>query len=168
MAKAPTGSYDRTFEGDVTQRVPELDGYFDLIVSWQVLEHVKPLARALENLRSYLWPGGKLVVQMSGTFSAFGLINRTTPQRLGKRAMARLLKRDPTTVFPAHYDRCWYAALEKIMQPWSEFMIVPRYGGARYFSFSPLLQRLYFVGEDWVCRNNYRNLATHYIVKATK
>src|SRR5713101_5011048 len=43
LAKAPEGSYDAVLEGDVAERHPQLEGRFDLIVSWQVLEHVKPL-----------------------------------------------------------------------------------------------------------------------------
>src|SRR5262245_31215661 len=37
LAKAPAGSYDEMWESDVAQKVTELEGGFNLIVSWQVL-----------------------------------------------------------------------------------------------------------------------------------
>ena len=58
MEHAPEGSYDEMFVGDITKRVAELEGRFDLIICFQVLEHVKPLDDAIENLRCYLRPGG--------------------------------------------------------------------------------------------------------------
>src|SRR5881628_2346064 len=41
MALALPGSYDEQVQATAEQRVPELVGRFDLIVSWQVLEHVR-------------------------------------------------------------------------------------------------------------------------------
>lgn len=168
LERAPAGSYDELHVADVVQRVPELQGRFDLVVSWQVLEHVKPLAAALDNIRSYLRPGGRAVVQLSGRFSVFGLINMVIPQRLGILAMQRLLNRDPETVFPAYYDRCTYYGLVDMLGNWSEIEIVPRYNGAGYLSFFAPAQRAYLWYEDWACRNERQNLATHYLVTAVK
>lgn len=166
LRKAPPGSYDELHIADVARRQPQLEGRFDLIVSWQVLEHVKPLRVALENLRAYLRPGGRMVVQFSGKFSAFGLINMAVPNRLGVWAMERLLHRDPETVFPAWYDRCWHGALRSLLQPWHSSEVLPRYRGAGYFAFMPLLQRTYLAYEDWARRRHHPNLATHYLVTA--
>lgn len=166
LDKAPPHSYDETFESDVSEYVPALAGSFDLVVSWQVLEHVKPLDRALENLRCYLRPGGRLVALLSGTFSAFGLINLVVPQHLGLWAMHRLLGRDPTTVFPAYYDRCWYSALNRTLTTWQSAKVEPLYRGAGYFAFSPAIQALYLGYESWACRSKRSNLATHYLISA--
>jgi SAM-dependent methyltransferase len=144
-----------------------LEDRFDLIVSWQVFEHVKPLDAAMDNLRTYLRPNGRLVAQFSGAFSVFGLINRVVPQRLGCWAMEHLLGRPPETVFPAYYHRCWYRALTSMLSSWQSFEIVPRYVGAGYFRFSRVLQRLYLAYEDRVARER-PNLATHYVIATVR
>jgi SAM-dependent methyltransferase len=156
------------WESDVVQRVPELENRFDLVVSWQVLEHVKPLDMAMENLRSYLRPNGRLVALLSGTFSAFGLINQVVPQRLGVWAMCKLLRRDPETVFPAYYHCCWHDALKRMLSSWQEAEVVALYRGAGYFAFSLLLQRLYLHYEEWAWCGRRYNLATHYLVQGRR
>ena len=168
LQKAPPGSYDEIIQADVATCLQSMEGKFDMILSWMVLEHVKPLGKALENIRSYLRPGGVLVTQLAGTFSGFGVINKLVPQKLGVGAMGILLARAPETVFPAYYDHCYYSALIRFLSPWSESKVIPLYRGAGYFGFSPLLQGLYLKYEDWVIRANYLNLATHYFVMARK
>ena len=37
-----------------------------------------------------------------------------------------------------------------------------------YFDFSPTLQKVYLTYENWALNNDHRNLATHYLVSATK
>ena len=168
LAAAPPGSYDRVIVADVTKRQPELEGCADLVVSWQVLEHVAPLGDAIANIHSYLRPGGLFVAQLSGGRSAFALINRAIPHRLAKVAMKRLLRRDPASVFPAPYDRCTYSALSRTLADWSDVRIVPRYCGSQYFGFLPPLQTLYVRIEDLIVRGNHKNLATHYLVVARR
>lgn len=161
---APDDAYDETLAGDVTIYQRELEGRFDLIVCWQVLEHVKPLRTALENIRSYLRPSGRFVGQLSGTFSPFGLVNRAIPHRAAVTVLHRFLGRDPESVFPAYYDKCWYSALVDLGRDWHEFRVDPRYAGATYFGFSRTLQRAYLSYEEWTLRNEHRNLATHYLL----
>ena len=168
LAKAPVNSYDAMFETDVAHRLRELEGCFDLVVSWQVLEHVKPLDRTLENLHAYLRPRGRLVALLSGTFSAFGLINKLVPQQLGAWSMKKLLGRDPSTVFPAYYHLCWYNALKRELRDWSACEISPFYCGARYFRFSRAVLSAYLCYEEWAMRTGRYNLATHYLIHALK
>ncbi len=168
LEAAPPGSYQRIVVGDINQEVPDLCDQFDLIVSYQVLEHVKPLEAAFANFHRYLRPGGRVVAQMSGAFSAFGVINRLVPQRLGIWALDHLVGRPRETVFPAFYHRCSYGQLARILQPWGQWEITPRFDGAAYFRFSRVLQAAYMAYEEWALRGNHRNLATHYLVVATK
>lgn len=72
LASAPTGSYDDVVASDVRARVPSLIGQFDAIISWQVLEHVKPLPTAIENLRSYLRPGGSSLLSSRARWGCSG------------------------------------------------------------------------------------------------
>jgi SAM-dependent methyltransferase len=168
LEAAPPGSYDQMVASDVATFRPELADRFDLVLSWQVLEHVKPLALALENIRRYLTPGGLFLAQLSGRFSAFALLNQLLPHRLSVWALRRFLGRDPRTVFPAHYDQCWYGALVRITSPWSEATVLPRYRGSGYFKFLDVLERTYLVYEDWAVRRGHRNLATHYLISARR
>jgi SAM-dependent methyltransferase len=164
LAQAPKGAYDETITGDVTVHRAELERCFDIVLCWQVLEHVKPLADALENIRSYLVPSGRFVGQLSGAFSPFGLVNRAVPHGLAVAVLQRLLQRDPDTVFPAYYDKCWYSALMRLGEPWNSFHIEPRYAGATYFAFAAPLQRMYLHYEEWTIRDAHPNLATHYLL----
>ena len=168
LAAAPAGSYDEVWVRDVTERVPELVGRFDLAVSWNLFEHVRPIDAALAYVRAYLRPGGRLVALLSGAFAVFAVANRLVPGELGRRVMQRLHGRDPDTVFRSYYDRCWYGALETVLRSWSEAEIVPLYRGAEYFNFSPLLRRAYVRYEDWAAEGGHRNLATHYLVDAVR
>ncbi|MGH2534741.1 MAG: class I SAM-dependent methyltransferase [Thermomicrobiales bacterium] len=166
LSLAPSGSYDETWAKDVTTHIPDLDGRFDLIVSWQVLEHVKPMETAIANIHRYLAPGGRFVALLSGSFAAFAILNRLIPDRLGKLLMKRLLHRDPKTVFTAHYDRCRNGALRQMLATWHATEIVPISIGAVYFGFSPPIQKLYLAYENWAVRGEHKNLATHYIITA--
>lgn len=168
LERAPIGSYDSVVVADVTETLPVLGQSFDLIVSFQVLEHVKSIDQALDNLRMYLRPGGRLVAQLSGTFSLFGLANRLIPQPTVTWLLRRLLRRDPETVFPAHYHHCWYSALELILEPWAAAEITPYWRGAGYLGFFRPLQAGYLVYEEWVRVSNRRNLAPYYLVDAMR
>jgi SAM-dependent methyltransferase len=168
LAAAPAGSYDETQTTDATILVPAFEGRFDLVVSFQVLEHVRSLDAALMNFYSYLVPGGHFIGQFSGTFSLFGLANQAVPDRLAVWLVERLTGRSPDGVFPAHYNHCWDRQIRRILRPWSGAVIEPLYLGAGYFRFMPPLQRLYLAYENWLMRRESRDLATHYFVDATR
>ncbi len=165
---APPGSYDQAIASDATTLVPSLVDRFDAVISWQVLEHVKPLPTAIENLRRYLRPGGQLVAQFSGTFGLFGLLSRLVPDRLTPMLLERMFDRPRTTTFPAYYDRCWASALAKMGQTWTSFNVIPRHEGARYFGFSRHVQAGYLAYEEWAGRANHADLASYYLVVATR
>ncbi|HEY7131043.1 MAG TPA: class I SAM-dependent methyltransferase [Candidatus Limnocylindrales bacterium] len=168
LDRAPAGSYDERWVADITHHVPELDGRFDLVLSFQVLEHVKPLSAAFENFRGYLRPGGVFLGQFSGTFSFFGLANRVIPDRLTAWLVDRFTDRTADSVFPASYDRCWDSAIRRIARPWADVEVEPRYTGATYLRFLPPVQGAYLLYEDWALRSGKRDLATHYIVEARR
>jgi SAM-dependent methyltransferase len=166
LLRAQPGSYDEIRVCSILDPAPDLVGEFDLIVTLQTLEHVKPLETAILNLRSYLRPGGEFVGQMTGTFTYFSLLNRVMPTKLKNTALSRFHWRQKEDVFPAYYDRCWHGALNRIFGSWREVEIEPFYAGGGYLTFSERLFKIYLRYEDWVERNNHRNLASHYIVRA--
>lgn len=168
LQRAPEGSYDEAIAANVVLPLDELRERFDLILSWQVLEHVRPLNAALDNLRSYLHPGGRLVALLSGGRSVFGLLNRAVSPQVAVWTLCHLIGRDPETVFPAYYDHCHYAALVEMLGTWSCAEVFPLFRGAVYFRFSPTLQRAYVAYESWVAQSRRRNLATHYLLVADR
>lgn len=167
LAAATAGSYDEVLVHDITEPMPAGSQY-DLIVSWQVLEHVAPLPAAIEHLRRALRPGGTLIAQVSGTFSFFALAARVMPHGWRSRAMATLLGSPEEEKFPTHYDRCWASALDAELAGWATHELYALYRGATYLSMFSPLQQLYVVYEDVIARIPVRNLATHYLIVARR
>ena len=162
-------AYTEAIEADaVTVLQPRLVGSFDLVVSWQVLEHVRDLKQTLENVRQYLVPGGRFVALFSGSWSAFGIINRLLPHKLGKRIVEPIMHRKErnTPVFPAYYDKCYETALRRITTRWDSATVTPLYNGAGYFAFSRPTLRGYLAYENFVANRQLANLATHYLLVA--
>jgi SAM-dependent methyltransferase len=168
LQRAPRRSYDEFWVADIRARIPVLEDRYDLVLSCNVLEHVRPVDLAFENLRMYLRPGGRFLALFSGRFSVFAIVNRMIPRGVGVELMKRLLDRDPKDVYPAHYDRCSYDQIVRMLGGWAQVEVVPLYLGAEYFNFSPALRSAYLRYENWACRAQYRNLATHYLVSAVR
>jgi SAM-dependent methyltransferase len=165
LGAAGAGAYDGHYVLDVVEPQPELRDV-DVIISWQVLEHVSSLPRALGNLRATLRPGGTLLAHTSGSLAAFALAARVTPHPVRVWAMARLLGHHEEEKFPTHYDHCTARALRGLLRDWESAEIVPFFRGAPYFSFSRPLQRLYLGYEDFVAARAWEDLATHYLLLA--
>ena len=168
LDRAPAGSYDETIVADLTELVPEHAESFDLVLSFQVLEHVRPLDRALDNMRRYARPGGAMVSRLSGGRSVSALLNRAVPHRVAVALERRLRGRDPESVFPAEYDRCTYSALTEMLRPWSEATVIPQYTGALYFKFLRPLQALYLAYEERVVRKDRKDAAVYYVLSARR
>lgn len=168
LRAAEPGSYDELVVGDVARRRPELEGRFDLVVSWQVLEHVKPIDEALENMRSYLRPGGRLVAQLSGAYSFWAIADTVIPEGPKRWLLGKVQGRSASSVFPAHYDRCSYSGLNRLMAPWSQWDVIPAYLGAGYFDFARPVLAAYVAWEEWVRTREHHNLAPYYIISAVR
>jgi SAM-dependent methyltransferase len=168
LALAPPGSYDQTVTADVTTFRGELEESFDLVVCFQVLEHVRPLAGAFDNMRRYLKPGGCLVAQLSGTFSIFGLANRVVPQWAIQKMVDKILAGHSYVTFPAYYDRCWQSGIERLLQPWSHVDVAPYYAGLGYFDSRAALRAAYIAWEEWSMTHGWDNLAPYYVVDAVR
>lgn len=169
LEKAPADAYDEIVVGDLAHEIPKLRGRFDLVLCARTLEHVRSTETALKTLRQYVRPGGELLVEMSGAFAAFALLNRILPGSVGRWALHRLTGRTPDTVFRAYYDRSWYSALTSTMSSgWTSQEVTPLFYGAAYFAFWRPALALYVCGEEFVFRRGVRNAATHYIIHAIR
>jgi SAM-dependent methyltransferase len=165
---APAGSYDSFAVGDITKPTPELEGRFDLVLSLQLLEHVKSLDDSLNNIYSYLRPGGRFFGQLSGTFSFFALAGRVIPIGASRAILKWAQRRDPASVFPAYYHHCWASAIRKITPQWNKVDVIPIWGGSAYLTRSRPLLALNTAYEYWGMAGNHANLATHYIIDARR
>lgn len=168
LAAAPDGSYDETFVANVETFVPELEESFDLIVSWQVLEHVRDMAASLETLLRYLRPGGLMVLEFTGKWSIPGVLGRILPRRIGRWGLIHLTGRDPDGIFPAYFDRCSASELRHLLSGAREVRIVPRYAGAGYFKWLPpahwVMKRMLELME----RGDHADLGSYYLVVARR
>jgi SAM-dependent methyltransferase len=168
LEAAASGSYGEVVVADITTRVPDLEDRFDLVISWQVLEHVESLPDAFANFHAYLRPGGRTVNLLSGRYAIFAILARIVPYGVAVQAMDRLLGIRPESRFPTRYDKCYYSALSRLLDDWSAWDIIPRYKGGTYFRFSRPLERAYLAYENMISRTDCRNLATHYVLSAMR
>ncbi len=169
LEAAPGGSYDETHVASVERFVPELAGRFDLIVSWQVLEHVRDMAATLEAIRRYLKPGGLMVLEFTGKWSIPGVLGRILPRRLGLWGLVHIVGRKQEGIFPAYFDRCSARELRGLLADAREVRIVPRFGGgARYTRWLPPLHWLWLRFEDLLVRGRHDDLASYYLVLARR
>lgn len=169
LALAADG-YSEAIAGDITHGLPDhLRGQFDMVLSFQALEHFADVPAAFEAMRDALRPGGVAIVQTSGAFGLLpAMVNRVLPRRLSLWLLARLTGRDPATVFPAVYHRCWARALRKCLDEWTEVEVRPLQQGGFYLLNVPLLLWPYLLWEAIVIRARWDNLATHYLISAQR
>jgi SAM-dependent methyltransferase len=168
LALAPDGAYDETVAADAKDLVQDLVGRFDLILSWQVLEHVQDLPRAATNFHGYARPGGTFVAMLSGRHAAYAVANRVLPADLARRFVARLRRRPIDTVFPAYYDHCDERGLREAFSGWEQVDVIPLWRGADYFDRIPGLLQLYLRYEDMAIKRGWNGLATNYVVIARR
>jgi len=167
LERAGADAYDDIVVGDVCDPIP-VTRAFDLVLSWQVLEHVSSMRAALENQRGALTPGGRMIAMLSGTWAIYALAARVIPHRTSTMLQTRLLGADARDKFPARYDACSDRALRRSLSAsgWSSWEIVPYYKAGGYLRFSRPLLRTYLAYENWAERSGHANLATHYLVEA--
>lgn len=168
LEAALPGAYDATVTADITDRHRELEDQFDLVLSWQTLEHVASMEQALENIRAYTRTGGRFVGLLSGSRAVFALLARAVPYSIAKAMMKRLMDAEEGEKFPTRYDRCTASELEPLLARWTRHEIMPRYKAGAYLRFSRPLERTYLAFEDWAERSGRPDLATHYLVWAIR
>lgn len=166
--RAGAAAYDEILVGDICTPLPPASGPFDLVLSWQVLEHVPSMRAALETQKSALVPGGHMLAMLSGARGLHSVAARLIPYRVSTALQQRLLGQPPENKFPTRYDACTDRALRRLLDEggWSSWEIVPYYKAGGYLRFSHKLRATYLVYENWAERRCSANLATHYLVEA--
>ncbi len=168
LEAAPGGSYDETHVASVETFLPALAERFDLIVSWQVLEHVRDMAATLEALLRYLKPGGWMVLEFTGKWSIPGVLGRIVPRRLGLWGLVHLVGRKPEGIFPAYFDRCSASELRVLLREARDVRIEPRFSGEGYFRWLPPLRWLWIRVSEQLARGHHDDLASYYLVVARR
>lgn len=167
LQHAGPDAYDATHNSDLTVLEPSLEGRFDFVISLFLLEHVRPIDSAIENIRLYLKPGGTLIAQFAGRRSISAYLNRLLPHRAATELVRHLtLGRHRENVFPAHYDRCYPSALLPAMTNWTSVEFKPQYTGAQYFNFFDLVRRSYIGIENRTLSRP--DAATWYLMTAVR
>lgn len=168
LLRAPSGSYDELIVSDVSKRDERLEARFDLILSYSVFEHIKPLDAAVSNLHAYLRPDGTLIAQLSGRRTYFALLNRILPRKAKLLLLRKFHGVDKQDVFPAHYDRCYYRALGDMFGSWGSVDITSFHTGAGYLEKVPILPVIYLKIEDFLFEQNYHDYAATYVILAVR
>ena len=166
---AEPGSYDERVVSMAEDPVPGLEDRFDLAVSFMCMEHIPDLGSALDNVRSYMRPGGTLLAQLAGGRSPFALANRLMPSRVKELILGRAQDRPPESVFPARYDRCTYSGLRgMLVAGWSDVTVVPLHNAIGYVERWPVPRAAYVLYEEWAYRSGRHEVAPNYLIRATR
>lgn len=86
------------------EKAPLADQSFDVIVCWDVLEHLERPREALDNITRALAPGGVLILKIPNLHSPKGLATKYTPHRFHRWVYRRYGLSDGTIPFPTRFD----------------------------------------------------------------
>lgn len=112
IMRAPEGFYSDHIICDITKTPGSGDG--DLILSRAMLEHVVDSRAALENMATYIKPGGRIIFFAPCRNSAFARLNMILPEELKKKLLGFLYGEKAETIgFRAYYDRCTPREMER-------------------------------------------------------
>ena len=90
---------DEKIVGDI-ETYPLQPAAYDLIVCWDVLEHLRRPERGLDNLARALRPRGLIVIKVPNVLSVKGLVTKWTPVWLRRRIVRRMLPGVPEEYSP--------------------------------------------------------------------
>jgi ubiquinone/menaquinone biosynthesis C-methylase UbiE len=140
-----TDNRNRPFavRGDVG-RLPFPDGYFDMVISRSVVEHLEDPPQVFREFFRVLRPGGKAVVITPNRFDYVSLVASVTPYRFHRALVSRIFKVQEDDVFPTLYRANTMPAIRKAFLAAglreTELKTINHYPA--YLMFSPVLFRL--------------------------
>jgi SAM-dependent methyltransferase len=113
LTLAPEGAYAETIVGDVAET--PIPGQFDLVLSDNVLEHVRDNRRTIANLAACMAPGAVMAHFVPCRNAPFAVLNRWLGNRLAKNILLGIYpERRGVAGFPAYYDHCVPSRLAKL------------------------------------------------------
>jgi SAM-dependent methyltransferase len=129
--------------------LPFASGYFDMVISRSVIEHLTDPPRVFREFYRVLRPGGKVVIITPNKYDYVSLIAAVTPYWLHRALVSRIFRVPEDDVFPTLYRANTMSALRKAMTAGGlvelEMDTINHYPA--YLMFSPVLFRLGVVYE---------------------
>jgi SAM-dependent methyltransferase len=101
VALARNPNIDEALVGDVARYLLEPEAY-DVVLCWNVLEHVSDPRSALENFRRSLRTGGLLVLGVPNVWSLKGLLTKFTPHWFHRFAYRHVLGMPDLEPYPTY------------------------------------------------------------------
>lgn len=137
LAQAPPGGYDETIHADITRTRGKGDG--DFVISRATLEHVSDGKAAIENIASFMRPGGRLILFAPCRNALFARLNTWLPEGFKKRLIDFLFSdmgEAGKMGFKAYYSHCTPSEMEALFRQ-NGLEIVERriYWMSNYFAF---------------------------------
>ena len=140
--------------------LPFTSGYFDLVISRSVVEHLEDPPRVFLEFFRVLRPGGKVIILTPNKYDYVSLIAAATPYWLHRALVSRIFRVPEDDVFPTLYRANTMSALRKAMTAAGlverEMDTINHYPA--YLMFSPLLFRLGVVYERLTSLRLFRSL----------
>lgn len=137
-SRAPFG-----VRGDLSA-LPFPGGYFDLVISRSVIEHLAEPERVFREFWRVLRPGGKAVIITPNKYDYVSVIAALTPYRLHRLLVGRIFRVPEDDVFPTLYRANTLSAIGRKMRTAGfaarELDTINHYPA--YLMFSPVLFRL--------------------------
>jgi len=129
--------------GDLSQ-LPVPSGYFDMVISRSVVEHLEDPARVFREFWRVLKPGGKVVIITPNKYDYVSLIAAVTPYRIHRLLVSKIFQVSEDDVFPTLYRANTLSSMQKAML--AAGFVVRELGTINhypaYLMFSPMLFRL--------------------------
>ena len=124
--------------------LPFPDGYFDVVISRSVIEHLEDPRKVFREFHRVLRPGGKVILITPNKYDYVSIIAAVTPYRLHRALVSRIFRIPEEDVFPTLYRANTIGAIRKALQSAGfaerELMTINHYPA--YLMFSPVLFRL--------------------------
>jgi len=145
--------------GDVG-RLPFPSGYFDMVISRSVVEHLDDPGRVFAEFGRVLRPGGKAVIITPNKYDYVSVIASLTPYKVHRSLVSKIFQVSEDDVFPTLYRANTLAAIRKAFASAGfaprELDTINHYPA--YLMFSPVLFRLGVLYERITSLGMFRSL----------
>lgn len=152
--KAPFG-----VRGDIGS-LPFRSGYFDLVISRSVVEHLADPVQVFREFARVLRPGGKAILITPNKYDYISLIAALTPYSVHRYLVSRIFQVPEDDVFPTLYRANTLGAIQKAFRSagliTKDLEAINHYPA--YLMFSPTLFRCGVLYERITSLNAFRSL----------